>query len=201
VLFVCTGNICRSVIAATIFQSRADLEGWPVAATSAGLAGEGARPPRHTTAALRRRGIDVSEHRSRRLTGSMIDDSALVIGSSPEHAWAAATLRPDSSPRIFALKELVRAGRRQRTSVAAEGLRAWVARVDAARQEEPDTDDHDDVIDDPKGKSRHTYERVALEVERLVLQLIDLLSLSMQPVRHPAAAKRRTERRLPEARW
>jgi protein-tyrosine phosphatase len=178
-LFVCTGNVCRSVIAEAVFQSRADMEGWPLTASSAGLVGEGARSPRHTSAVMRRRGIDLSAHRSRRLTASMIDAATVVIGSCPEHAWAAAVLRPDASPRIFALKEIVRIGEQTRPTPG-ERLDSWIARVDAIRRSDASvTGREDDTIDDPKGKRRKTHERVALEIERLVLHLIDVVAPAM----------------------
>ena len=69
VLFVCTGNICRSPTAEGVFRALVDAEGLgeAIAADSAGTHGYhvGDAPDNRAQAAAARRGIDLSGQRSR----------------------------------------------------------------------------------------------------------------------------------------
>ena len=69
VLFVCTGNICRSPTAEGVFRALADAEGLgrAIEADSAGTHGYhvGDAPDTRAQAAAARRGIDLSGQRSR----------------------------------------------------------------------------------------------------------------------------------------
>jgi len=74
VLFVCTGNICRSPTAEGVFQALVaaeDLAG-EVAVDSAGTHGwhEGNPPDRRSIAAAARRGVDIAAQRSRPITAA-----------------------------------------------------------------------------------------------------------------------------------
>jgi protein-tyrosine phosphatase len=182
VLFVCTGNVCRSVMAEALMQSRADAAGWSLAARSAGLSAEGATPPRRTIDVMRRRGIDLSTHRSVHLTEQMIDEADLVLGSGPEHVWAASMLDPDAADRTFTLKGFVRVAQLIGGADSVP-LDPWIHKVDAARQSDDFDASPEATIEDPKGKRGRVHERVALEIERLVLALGNLLAPGMTPVR------------------
>ena len=72
VLFVCTGNVCRSPMAEGIFrravQGRGDYR-----VISAGLGAlEGQPPSAHAVAAVKELGIDISNQRSRMLTPELV---------------------------------------------------------------------------------------------------------------------------------
>ena len=87
ILFVCTGNTCRSPLAEGIARARVEARGWRhVRVASAGLAahaGEGASAAAVVVAA--RHGIDLSGHRSRPLTPEMTAWADLVLGMGPSH--------------------------------------------------------------------------------------------------------------------
>ncbi len=91
ILFVCTGNICRSPMAEYLFRARlpADTE-WRVA--SAGImALDGAPASREAVEVLRDRGIDLRVHQSRCVTREMLNESALVVAMAEVHRaqlWA-----------------------------------------------------------------------------------------------------------------
>ena len=79
-LLVCTGNICRSPMAAALFAERARSRGRALRVDSAGLAAlDGSAPPEPVVALMARRGLDVSEHTARQLTGELASDYDLVL--------------------------------------------------------------------------------------------------------------------------
>lgn len=70
VLFVCTGNICRSPTAEVVFRHKAQAAGLDVAVDSAGLARYhiGLPPDTRSREAALRRGYDMSALRARQVT-------------------------------------------------------------------------------------------------------------------------------------
>jgi protein-tyrosine phosphatase len=79
VLFVCTGNICRSPMAEGLLRARlAERQEAEVASAGiAALVGSPADPL--AVALLAERGVDISSHRARQLTGSLIQAFDLVV--------------------------------------------------------------------------------------------------------------------------
>jgi protein-tyrosine-phosphatase len=75
ILFVCTGNTCRSPFAAAV----ARREG--ADADSAGLAAyPGDGPPVDAVEVARELGLDLSSHRAQPLTPEMLDRAEVVVG-------------------------------------------------------------------------------------------------------------------------
>ncbi len=89
VVFVCTGNICRSPMAEIVFDAFADAAGLRdrVAATSAGTGDwhVGERADVRTIEALERRGYDGSHHRARQFTHADFTTSDLIVALDRSH--------------------------------------------------------------------------------------------------------------------
>ncbi len=89
VVFVCTGNICRSPMADVVFRAAADAAGLGdrVASTSAGTGDwhVGERADQRTVDALARRGYDGTHHRARQFTLADFSRSDLVVSLDRTH--------------------------------------------------------------------------------------------------------------------
>lgn len=85
-LFVCTGNTCRSPMAAVIFNSIAAGEGLDWVAESAGVAAVGDRPAsENAIKAVAEIGLDLSAHRTRFLPELDLNEYALFVALNDEH--------------------------------------------------------------------------------------------------------------------
>lgn len=85
-LFVCTGNTCRSPMAAAIARSAIARRGWShVQVASAGVAAAPGSPASEPVLpVLEEEGIELGAHEARNLTPELVDwaDSILVMGLS-----------------------------------------------------------------------------------------------------------------------
>lgn len=104
VLFVCTGNTCRSPMAEAIARQLLEREGAAgelVGTSSAGVsAGGGAPATPETRSALERLGIGAIDHRSRRVTRAMIDESEAVYAMCAAHRDAMLAIAPGARDKI-----------------------------------------------------------------------------------------------------
>lgn len=93
-LFVCTGNTCRSPLAEVIARREAEQRGWStVESRSAGIfAGPGEPASDGARTVAGRRGIDLSDHRASTLSPELIEWADLVIGMSESHLRVARDL-------------------------------------------------------------------------------------------------------------
>jgi protein-tyrosine phosphatase len=181
VLFICTGNTCRSPMAAALFAARlAGSSGAasPVHVRSAGLLSDGQPATDHGVKIMAKQGLDTSGHRSTRITPELLAGTDLVIAMARDHVRKAVVVHPDVWPRIFTLKEIVRRGERLGRSHKGQPLPDWLAGLHRGRRL-ADLLGHEaaDEVDDPVGRSRRAYARTAAELADLTRRLGVLLEL------------------------
>ncbi len=94
VLFVCTGNVCRSPMAQAIARRLLDARGLKdVEVSSAGTAAwDGAPASEGAYLIALEHGLDLSAHRARQLTRDHVANVDLVFGMSPHHVERAVDL-------------------------------------------------------------------------------------------------------------
>jgi glycine hydroxymethyltransferase len=105
VLFVCTGNVCRSPMAEGIFRHAVQGRG-SYRVISAGLgAMEGQPPSGHAIRAAKELGIDISNQRSRMLTPELVQQADYIFGMTHSHVDTVMLLYPNAAEKTFLLRE------------------------------------------------------------------------------------------------
>ena len=93
-LFVCTGNTCRSPLAAAIARSELAALGWTcVEVRSAGTSAlDGLPASEGSLGAAERHGLDLSHHRTTLLTAEVVAWADLILAMGPGHTGRALEL-------------------------------------------------------------------------------------------------------------
>lgn len=109
VLFVCTGNVCRSPMAAGLLNAKAQRagDGERMFAASVGTwALENQPAAAHAITVMAKRGIDISSHRGRMVSRKLLEDADVVIVMTRSHRDALAAEFPAERHKIHLMSEL-----------------------------------------------------------------------------------------------
>ncbi len=104
ILFVCSGNTCRSPLAEAIARRMFSVAGRSdVDVSSAGTqAWDGSSASDGAILVGIERGLDLSEHRSRMITPEIVTESDLILAMSPQHVARIKELNSDASAHLLA---------------------------------------------------------------------------------------------------
>ena len=105
ILFVCTGNTCRSPMAEGITRALAAEKHKDVTTVSAGLfAAYGAKPTEQAVVAVRSI-TDISNHESRPLTMELVNAADLILGMTKDHKSVLLRQFPFEESKIKTISE------------------------------------------------------------------------------------------------
>jgi protein-tyrosine-phosphatase len=129
VLTVCTGNICRSPMAAALLRAQLEEDkrgDWEI--QSAGIrAPEGRPASAYAMAEMEERGLDISDHRAQGVTEKLMRKADLVLAMTRHHAEALRAAFPRYADKVHLLSEMV--GRRYDISDPYGGTRMEYAYI------------------------------------------------------------------------
>jgi protein-tyrosine-phosphatase len=107
ILFVCTGNTCRSPMAEVFLRHLAEEAGLAIAVQSAGIAAShGAPMSRHSATILEKKGLR-QQHQSQSTSAKLIEWADLILTMTVSHKRVLIHTFPQAFDKIHLLKEYV----------------------------------------------------------------------------------------------
>lgn len=196
ILFVSTGNLCRSVIAERLacrgLQARLGADACRFRITSAGTASlDGCPVHPYTAEVLSWLGADGDGAASHGLTVADVDAADLILGAGREHRDAVLAIRPGAARRAFLLREFARLAAVARGSAVGRAAGPSAGRCSAVdhaghlvmeaaqlRRRVPYVEPAEDEIADPVSTSA-AFLDCARTIDAAVSQVLDALCGSL----------------------
>lgn len=145
IMFVCTGNTCRSAMAAALLETKIKETGKKVEVFSCGIyAYDGDPATDESIEAIEEYGVDLKKHRATSIRKSEIQKMDLVLCATNEHKKVVVALYPELIKKIYTMKEYV----------------GYEDSLDLA---------------DPWGYTMHTYRKCAQEIYFIIEKIIEMI--------------------------
>jgi protein-tyrosine-phosphatase len=173
---VCTGNACRSPMAAAILSKRLAERGVEARVTSAGTRPWGAGATDHAVTVMREHDLDITDHDNCQVTRELVEQADLVLGMTRQHAHYVTSRWPDATARTFLVGELARLGAAVGPRAESEPVSRWAGRAAGARPPERPLGRAVDEIDDPVGLPITVYRDTAALLDQRLTEIAALLA-------------------------
>lgn len=147
IMFVCTGNICRSAMADAFLKSktkRTDIEVYSCGT----YAYDRDTVPYYTIEAMKDYDIDMTNHRATNIRNSNIEIMDIILCATTEHKTITLELYPNLKDKVYTMKEYV----------------------------ELDENGKSPNVNDPWGYDLFTYRKCATEINEITDRIIAKIS-------------------------
>jgi protein-tyrosine phosphatase len=176
VLFVCTGNVCRSPMAEGFLKWESERRGLGLAVRSTGThAWHGRAATIDGRKVMNELGVSIDDHRTLELDDDLVDWADLIIGMSYEHARDTVRAFPRAQRKTYTMKGLLEL---LPTLPPHDDTEAWLDAADAIRDRADAVAVQD--IEDPIGERESAYRRVATEIQELTARFAQELEQNRQ---------------------
>lgn len=106
IMFICTGNICRSAMAHKMLEKKAKEENKDIEVYSCGVfAEDGDVPTYEGIDVMREYGIDLSKHRATNIRNSNIKDMDVILCATTSHKNNVISMYPELKEKVYTMKE------------------------------------------------------------------------------------------------
>jgi protein-tyrosine phosphatase len=190
ILYVCVGNVCRSVLAERLTRhGLATRLGGAAELFWTGSAGTDATPGRamhpYVREVLRARDVGCSGFATRRLSIELVTGSDLVLTATATERDRAISLVPAALRRTFTLREFARLAGSSPVEIrrgdAVGHARAAVAAVHGRRGRMPYVDPDDDDVPDPE-PTRAAFDECAVHIAAALEPVLAVLCPRLAPL-------------------
>lgn len=145
IMFVCTGNTCRSAMAKGMLEMKLKELGKKDKVESCGIfAYDGDPATEESIEAVEEYGVDLKKHKATNIKNSKIEKMDLILCATSEHKKAVLAIYPKLTEKIYTMKEYV----------------GYTDSLDLA---------------DPWGYTMHTYRKCAQEIYFIIEKIVEII--------------------------
>jgi len=114
IMFICTGNICRSAMAHVMLEDKAKKQNKDIQVYSCGVyAQNGDISTEEAIETMEEYQIDLKKHRATNIRSSKIEDMDVILCATTAHKNNVINMYPKLSNKVFTMKEYARISTRR----------------------------------------------------------------------------------------
>jgi protein-tyrosine-phosphatase len=141
---------------------------------SSGFGPVGLPPIDEAVEAMRRRGLDISAHRSADTTGELVERADVILTAERQHVVKIAALSPDAFRQAMTLPEFL-AVAASSASDEVDGVRSWVRSLTGSRTASAYLRESVPEVADPTGSASRVFEAAVVSIEQQCREVAALL--------------------------
>ena len=177
ILVVCTANICRSPMGEAFLRASLAERNSSLTVTSAGFLEDGRRVDPLSAEAAASFGLDISTHRSARMSMEQLEAATLILCMTTEHRRKVVGFRTAFYAKTFTFQEFVHRSMELDPALRSPGFTAWLPLLHGNRTgRELLSDDASISVADPYGQGASAHAVTAVLLRDLCRQAAELVA-------------------------